>query len=129
MAQWPSTVRSCLLSSRAYVTRFNFRGTDPQQKVGTLSGGQRNRMQLAKMLRQGGSLLLVDEPTSDLDLGTIRVLEGAIQTLPGSAVVVSPDRYFLDRVAAHILAYDEEGGSRFWEGNYATYHERIGKGR
>ena len=113
------------MNSRAYVTRFNFRGTDQQQKVGTLSGGQRNRVQLAKMLRQGGNLLLVDEPTNDLDLGTIRVLEDAIQAFPGSAVVVSHDRYFLDRVATHILAYDEEGGARFWEGNYATYHERI----
>ncbi len=113
------------MNSRAYVTRFNFRGTDQQQKVGTLSGGQRNRVQLAKMLRQGGNLLLVDEPTNDLDLGTIRVLEDAIASFPGSAVVVSHDRYFLDRVATHILAYDEEGGSRFWEGNYATYHDRL----
>jgi ATP-binding cassette ChvD family protein len=113
------------MNSRAYVTRFNFRGTEQQQRVGTLSGGQRNRVQLAKMLRQGGNLLLVDEPTNDLDVETIRVLEDALVAFPGSAVVVSHDRFFLDRIATHILAFEPGGGARFWEGNYATYRERM----
>ncbi len=113
------------MNSRAYVANFNFRGTDQQQKVGTLSGGQRNRVQLAKMLRQGGNLLLVDEPTNDLDLGTIRVLEDALAAFPGCAIVVSHDRFFLDRIATHILQFEEGGKARFWEGNYQTYRERV----
>ena len=117
------------MNSRAYVSRFNFRSGDQQQLVGTLSGGQRNRVQLAKMLRQGGNLLLVDEPTNDLDLGTIRVLESSLQAFPGCAVVVSHDRFFLDRIATHILAFEEGGGARFWEGNYATYRERLAQER
>ena len=117
------------MNSRAYVSRFNFRSGDQQQLVGTLSGGQRNRVQLAKMLRQGGNLLLVDEPTNDLDLGTIRVLEGSLQAFPGCAIVVSHDRFFLDRIATHILAFHEGGGARFWEGNYATYRERLAEER
>jgi len=117
------------MNSRAYVSRFNFRGADQQQLVGTLSGGQRNRVQLAKMLRRGGNLLLVDEPTNDLDLGTIRVLESSLQAFPGCAVVVSHDRFFLDRIATHILAFHEGGGARFWEGNYATYRERLAEER
>ncbi|MHC5009755.1 MAG: energy-dependent translational throttle protein EttA [Planctomycetota bacterium] len=117
------------MNSRAYVSRFNFRGVDQQQPVGTLSGGQRNRVQLAKMLRRGGNLLLVDEPTNDLDLGTIRVLEDAIAAFPGCAVVVSHDRFFLDRIATHILAFEPGGRARFWEGNYATYRERLAEER
>ncbi len=113
------------VNSRAYVAHFGFRGADQQQKVGTLSGGQRNRVQLAKMLRRGGNLLLVDEPTNDLDLSTMRVLEDALVLFPGSAVVVSHDRFFLDRIATHILALSEDGTARFWEGNYATYRERL----
>ena len=89
-----------------------------------LSGGQRNRVQMAKMLRQGGNLLLVDEPTNDLDVSTIRILEEALEGYAGSAIVVSHDRFFLDRVATHILAFEENGRARFWEGNYETYHER-----
>jgi ATP-binding cassette ChvD family protein len=117
------------MNSRAYVSRFNFRGADQQQLVGTLSGGQRNRVQLAKMLRRGGNLLLVDEPTNDLDLGTVRVLEDALDAFPGSAIVVSHDRFFLDRIATHILAFEEGGSARFWEGNYQTYLERKAEER
>jgi len=114
-------------NSRAYVSKFNFRGSDQQQKVGTLSGGQRNRVQMAKMLRRGGNLLLVDEPTNDLDVSTIRILEDALNGYAGSAIVVSHDRFFLDRVATHILAFEEGGHARFWEGNYETYRERRDK--
>ena len=112
------------VNSRAYVSKFNFRGGDQQQLVGTLSGGQRNRVQLARMLRKGGNVLLVDEPTNDLDVTTIQILEEAFDGFAGSAIVVSHDRFFLDRVATHILAFEEEGRARFWEGNYETYHER-----
>ncbi|MDJ0522111.1 MAG: energy-dependent translational throttle protein EttA [Planctomycetota bacterium] len=112
------------VNSRAYVSKFNFRGQDQQQLVGTLSGGQRNRVQLAKMLRKGGNVLLVDEPTNDLDVTTIRVLEEALDGFAGSAIVVSHDRFFLDRVATHILAFEGDCRARFWEGNYETYHER-----
>ncbi|MDA1194226.1 MAG: energy-dependent translational throttle protein EttA [Planctomycetota bacterium] len=112
------------VNSRAYVSKFNFRGADQQALVGQLSGGQRNRVQLAKMLRRGGNLLLVDEPTNDLDVDTIRVLEEALEGFAGSAIVVSHDRFFLDKVATHILAFEEEGRGRFWEGNYQTYSER-----
>jgi ATP-binding cassette ChvD family protein len=113
------------MNSRAYVSKFNFKSSDQQQLVGSLSGGQRNRVQLAKMLRRGGNLLLVDEPTNDLDLSTIQVLEEALEAFPGCAIVVSHDRFFLDRIATHILAFDEGAKARFWEGNYATYRERI----
>jgi sulfate-transporting ATPase len=112
------------VNSRAYVSKFNFRGADQQQLVGTLSGGQRNRVQLAKMLRRGGNLLLVDEPTNDLDVSTIRVLEEALEGYAGSAIVVSHDRFFLDRVATHILAFEGDCSARFWEGNYGTYRAR-----
>ncbi len=113
------------MNSRAYVSKFNFRGADQQQLVGNLSGGQRNRVQLAKMLRRGGNLLLVDEPTNDLDdHDTIRVLEEALEGFAGSAIVVSHDRFFtLDKVATHVLSFEEEGVARFWEGNYETYRE------
>ena len=113
------------VNSRAYVSKFNFKGADQQQLVGTLSGGQRNRVQLAKMLRKGGNLLLVDEPTNDLDITTIRVLEEALQHYAGSAIIVSHDRYFLDRLATHILSFEDGGNGRFWEGNYSTYHARM----
>ena len=113
------------VNARAYVSKFNFRKSDQQQLVGTLSGGQRNRVQLAKMLRQGGNVLLVDEPTNDLDVSTIRVLEEALEGFAGSAVVVSHDRFFLDRVATHILAFSEDATARFFEGNYDAYRQRI----
>ena len=113
------------LKGRAYVARFNFRGPDQQKKVKDLSGGERNRLQLAKLLRGGGNLILLDEPTNDLDLETLRVLEEAIQGFAGCVVVVTHDRYFLDRVATHILSLDGEGGARWFEGNYQALQERV----
>ena len=112
-----------MVSSRAYVGRFRFTGGDQQKKVGELSGGQRNRVQMAKLLRKGGNLLLLDEPTNDLDLQTLRVLEEALQSFPGCAVVVSHDRYFLNRVATHIIAFEGDGVVHFFEGDYDTYHD------
>jgi len=116
--------------SRAYVSRFNFKGTDQQKRIGELSGGERNRVHLAKLLRSGGNVLLLDEPTNDLDVETLRALEEALLDFPGCAVVISHDRWFLDRIATHILAF--EGGSQveWFEGNYADYeadrHRRFG---
>jgi ATP-binding cassette ChvD family protein len=116
--------------SRAYVGRFNFRGTDQQKKVGLLSGGERNRVHLAKVLKAGGNLLLLDEPTNDLDVETLRALEQALLEFPGSAVVISHDRWFLDRIATHILAFEGESEAVWFAGNYAEYEEdrrrRIG---
>ena len=113
------------VNTRAYVARFGFTGEDQEKRVGDLSGGQRNRVQMAKMLRRGGNVVLLDEPTNDLDIPTLRLLEDALEAFPGSAVVVSHDRYFLDRVATHILAFDGDGHARFFEGSYAQYAERI----
>ena len=113
------------VNCRAYVARFGFTGEDQEKRVGDLSGGQRNRVQMAKMLRRGGNVVLLDEPTNDLDIPTLRNLEDALDAFPGSAVVVSHDRYFLDRVATHILAFDGEGRARFFEGSYEQYAERI----
>ena len=110
-------------SSRAYVGRFNFRGGDQQKKIGLLSGGERNRVHLAKMLRAGGNLLLLDEPTNDLDVETLRALEQALLEFPGSAVVISHDRWFLDRIATHILAFEGDSKVVFFNGNYADYEE------
>jgi ATP-binding cassette ChvD family protein len=109
--------------SRAYVGRFNFRGTDQQKKIGLLSGGERNRVHLAKMLKAGGNLLLLDEPTNDLDVETLRALEQALLEFPGSAVVISHDRWFLDRIATHILAFEGESEVAWFAGNYAEYEE------
>jgi energy-dependent translational throttle protein EttA len=111
------------MPSRAYVARFNFSGQDQQKKVGTLSGGERNRVHLAKMLKEGANVLLLDEPTNDLDVNTMRALEEALESFAGCAIVISHDRWFLDRVATHILAF--EGDSRvFWfDGNYSEYEE------
>jgi energy-dependent translational throttle protein EttA len=106
------------IAPRAYVARFNFRGPDQEVRVGEISGGQRNRVQLAKMLRRGGNVLLLDEPTNDLDLPTLRVLEEAIAAYAGCAIVVTHDRYFLDRIATHVLALDGDGSWRFVEGDY-----------
>jgi ATP-binding cassette ChvD family protein len=111
--------------SRAYVGRFNFRGTDQQKKVGLLSGGERNRVHLAKLLRSGGNLLLLDEPTNDLDVETLRALEDALLNFPGSAVVISHDRWFLDRIATHILAFEGDSQVVFFQGNYADYAEDL----
>jgi ATPase subunit of ABC transporter with duplicated ATPase domains len=111
------------MNSRAYVARFNFSGTDQQKKVSAISGGERNRVHLAKMLKEGANVLLLDEPTNDLDVNTMRALEEALENFAGCAIVISHDRWFLDRVATHILAF--EGDSRvFWfDGNYSEYEE------
>jgi sulfate-transporting ATPase len=109
------------LPSRAYVASFNFKGTDQQKKVGTLSGGERNRLHLAKTLKSGGNVLLLDEPTNDLDVDTLRALEDALLEFAGCAVVISHDRWFLDRVATHMLAFEDEGRVVWFEGNYADY--------
>jgi ATP-binding cassette ChvD family protein len=109
--------------SRRYVGRFNFRGAEQQQKIGLLSGGERNRVHLAKMLRSGGNLLLLDEPTNDLDVETLRALEQALLEFPGSAVVISHDRWFLDRICTHILAFEGDSVVTWFSGNYADYEE------
>ncbi len=115
------TIGSYVVPSRTYVGRFNFKGSDQQKRVGDLSGGERNRVHLAKLLRSGGNLLLLDEPTNDLDVETLRALEEAILDFPGSAVVISHDRWFLDRIATHILAYEGDSKVVWFEGNYADY--------
>jgi sulfate-transporting ATPase len=107
--------------SRAYVGRFNFRGTEQQKKIGLLSGGERNRVHLAKMLKSGGNLLLLDEPTNDLDVETLRALEEALLEFPGSAIVISHDRWFLDRIATHILAFEGDSQVTWFAGNYSDY--------
>ncbi len=109
--------------SRAYVGRFNFRGTEQQKKIGLLSGGERNRVHLAKMLKAGGNLLLLDEPTNDLDVETLRALEEALLEFPGSAIVISHDRWFLDRIATHILAFEGDSQVVWYAGNYSEYEE------
>src|ERR1700719_4469237 len=109
--------------SRAYVGRFNFRGTQQQQLIGELSGGERNRVHLAKVLRSGGNVLLLDEPTNDLDIETLRALEEALLSFPGCAVVISHDRWFLDRIATHILAFEGDSQVMWFEGNYQEYVE------
>ena len=109
--------------SRAYVGRFNFRGGEQQKKIGLLSGGERNRVHLAKMVRAGGNLMLLDEPTNDLDVETLRALEEALLEFPGSAVVISHDRWFLDRIATHILAFEGDSEVTWFAGNYADYEE------
>ncbi len=115
------TVGKYAVNSRAYVSRFNFTGTEQQKRVGDLSGGERNRVHLAKLLRSGGNLLLLDEPTNDLDVETLRALEEALLDFPGCAVVISHDRWFLDRIATHILAFEGDSHVEWFEGNYADY--------
>jgi ATPase subunit of ABC transporter with duplicated ATPase domains len=119
------------VNSRAYVAGFNFKGTDQQKKVGKLSGGERNRLHLAKLLRTGGNLLLLDEPTNDLDVDTLRALEEALLSFAGCAVVVSHDRWFLDRVATHVLAFEGDSQVRWFEGNFEAYEtfrrEQLGE--
>jgi ATP-binding cassette ChvD family protein len=110
-----------MVNSRAYVAGFNFKGTDQQKKVGSLSGGERNRLHLAKLLRSGGNVLLLDEPTNDLDTDTLRALEEALLAFAGCAVVVSHDRWFLDRIATHILAFEGDSQVRWFEGNFEAY--------
>jgi energy-dependent translational throttle protein EttA len=118
------------VNSRAYVAGFNFKGTDQQVRVGKLSGGERNRLHLAKLLRSGGNLLLLDEPTNDLDVDTLRALEEALLSFAGCAVVVSHDRWFLDRIATHVLAFEGDSQVRWFEGNFEAYesfrHEQLG---
>jgi ATPase subunit of ABC transporter with duplicated ATPase domains len=109
--------------SRAYAGRFNFKGSDQQKRVGDLSGGERNRLHLANLLKEGGNVLLLDEPTNDLDVETLRALEEALLNFPGSALVISHDRWFLDRVATHILAFEDDGEVIFYEGNFSDYDE------
>jgi ATP-binding cassette ChvD family protein len=111
------------MPSRAYCGWFNFKGTDQQKKVGLLSGGERNRVHLAKMLKEGGNLLLLDEPTNDLDTETLSALESALEDFPGCAVVISHDRFFLDRLATHILAFEGDSHVEWFEGNFADYEE------
>jgi ATPase subunit of ABC transporter with duplicated ATPase domains len=108
-------------NARAYVARFNFAGPDQQKKVGALSGGERNRVHLAKMLRSGGNVILLDEPTNDLDVNTLRALEEALLSFAGCAVVISHDRWFLDRIATHILAFEGDSEVVWFEGNYQDY--------
>ncbi len=112
------------INSRAFVNRFNFRGPDQEKKVGTLSGGERNRVHLAKLLRRGSNVLLLDEPTNDLDVDTLRALEEAILNYAGCVVVISHDRWFLDRIATHILAFEGDGYVHWCEGNFQTYEEQ-----
>jgi sulfate-transporting ATPase len=118
------------VNSRAYVSGFNFKGSDQQQKVAKLSGGERNRLHLAKLLKTGGNLLLLDEPTNDLDVDTLRALEEALLAFAGCAVVVSHDRWFLDRIATHVLAFEGDSQVRWFEGNFEAYesfrHEQLG---
>jgi ATPase subunit of ABC transporter with duplicated ATPase domains len=109
------------VNARAYCAGFNFRGADQQKKVGTLSGGERNRLHLATLLKTGGNLLLLDEPTNDLDVDTLRALEDALLRFAGCVVVISHDRWFLDRIATHILAFEGESQAMWFEGNYQEY--------
>jgi ATP-binding cassette ChvD family protein len=111
------------MNSRAYVAGFNFKGSDQQKKVGSLSGGERNRVHLAKLLRRGGNVLLLDEPTNDLDVDTLRALEDALLAFPGCAVIISHDRWFLDRVATHVLAFEGDSQVTWFEGNFEAYEE------
>ncbi|SIN73117.1 energy-dependent translational throttle protein EttA [Salinivibrio sp. ES.052] len=115
------------LPARAYVSRFNFKGSDQQKRIGDLSGGERNRVHLAKLLKAGGNVLLLDEPTNDLDVETLRALEEALLEFPGCAMVISHDRWFLDRIATHILDYRDEGQVNFFEGNFAEYTDWLKK--
>ncbi len=118
------------MHGRAYVAGFGFKGSDQQKKVGQLSGGERNRVLLAKVLSSGGNVLLLDEPTNDLDVDTLRALEDALLAFPGCAVVISHDRWFLDRIATHVLAFEGDSEVRWWEGNFSDYeadrHKRLG---
>ena len=120
------------LNARAYVASFGFKGSDQQKKVGQLSGGERNRVQLAKVLKSGGNVLLLDEPTNDLDVDTLRALEDGLLSFPGCAVVISHDRWFLDRIATHIISFDDEAEVRWFEGNFSDYEadrlKRLGSG-
>ena len=124
-------VGTTAVNARAYLSRFNFAGADQQKKVGVLSGGERNRLQLAMTLREGGNVLLLDEPTNDIDINTLRALEDALDSFAGCVLVISHDRWFIDRLATHILSFEDEGQIQFFEGNYSQYEaakkERLGE--
>ena len=115
------------MNARAYLASFNFRGADQQKKVKDLSGGERNRLHLANMLKSGGNLLLLDEPTNDLDVDTLRALEDAMLDFAGCAVIISHDRWFLDRVATHMLAFEGDSEAVWFEGNYQAYVDDLHK--
>jgi ATPase subunit of ABC transporter with duplicated ATPase domains len=119
-----------LVNSRAYVARFKFSGQDQQKKVGTLSGGERNRVHMAELLKSGGNVLLLDEPSNDLDVNTLRALEDAMEGFAGCVLVISHDRWFLDRIATHILAFEGDSQAYYFPGNYSEYeedrHRRLG---
>ena len=129
-ASTSSSSASREVSSRAYCGSFNFKGADQQKKVGQLSGGERNRVNLAKMLKSGANVLLLDEPTNDLDVDTLRALEEALVDFAGCAVIISHDRWFLDRIATHMLAFEGDSHVEWFEGNYQDYeadrHRRLG---
>ena len=119
------------INARAYCTRFNFQGADQQKKVEVLSGGERNRLHLARMLKSGANVLLLDEPTNDIDVNTMRALEDALENFAGTVLVISHDRWFLDRIATHIMAFEDDANVVFVEGNYSDYDDdrkkRLGK--
>ena len=121
------TIGNYEVSSRSYIGRFNFKGSDQQKLVGQLSGGERGRLHLANTLKQGANVLLLDEPSNDLDVETLRALEEALLIFPGCALIISHDRWFLDRVATHILAYEGNSEVVFFEGNYTEYYEEYTK--
>jgi ATPase subunit of ABC transporter with duplicated ATPase domains len=113
------------INARAYIGKFNFTGNDQQKKVGVLSGGERNRLHLAMTLKDGGNLLLLDEPTNDIDVNTLRALEEALENFAGCAVIISHDRWFLDRIATHMLAFEGDSQVVWFEGNYSDYEENL----
>lgn len=115
------------MNARAYVSKFNFSGSDQEKKVGVLSGGERNRVHLALTLKENGNLLLLDEPTNDLDVNTLRSLEEALENFGGCAVVISHDRWFLDRICTHILAFEGDSQVYWFEGNFTDYEENKRK--
>jgi ATPase subunit of ABC transporter with duplicated ATPase domains len=111
------------VNARAYLSKFNFAGNDQQKKLGILSGGERNRVHLAITLREGGNVLLLDEPTNDIDINTLRALEDALEDFAGCVLVISHDRWFIDRLATHILSFEDEANVVFFEGNYSDYEK------
>jgi ATPase subunit of ABC transporter with duplicated ATPase domains len=117
------TIGNVQMNVRAYISKFNFTAADQQKKIGVLSGGERNRVHLAITLREGGNVLLLDEPTNDIDVNTLRALEEAIENFAGCALIISHDRWFIDRLATHILSFEDEGDVVFFEGNFADYEE------
>jgi ATPase subunit of ABC transporter with duplicated ATPase domains len=117
------TVGNTSVNARAYLSRFNFAGSDQQKKLGVLSGGERNRLHLAMTLREGGNVLLLDEPTNDIDVNTLRALEDALDDFAGCVLVISHDRWFIDRLATHIISFEDEAEVIFFEGNYSAYEE------